>query len=464
MTPKPIKAASTLNGKIPFRALLILTPVIFACAVWANLSFAITDPNDFRFIPPFERGVNVNANKHLGGEYFQIAKALVAGNGFADPMDQPSGATAWQPPVYPLLMAGLLWILDGSREAVMAVVLFLQVYVLIATGLLVVALAAGERRGVSSTVIALIIYLAVILWNFKMCFQFTHDCWIVLLGLDIIIAGFCWFAPLTNWRRALLWGLTGGFCAMIGPIVGFTWGMLTLVSSIKNRAWSRLTLAMLGAALALAPWTIRNFLVFERFIPVKSNLAFEMFQSQILQEDGLLRRFQNHPYGSGNSEGRLYREIGEMKYLDLKRQQFWQSVANDPFDFADRVALRFWAATFKYVPLQGSRQLLWLRELTHPIPFLAFLFLLYSTIWKPLHWAQWTVLGVYVFYLLPYILVSYYDRYGLPLLGVKVILVVWAGERLLSMLRNWRGPKETKEKAHAKRTTRQQPAKIHTAP
>ncbi len=155
MTPKPIKVAQTLNGKIPFRALLILTPLIFACAVWANLSFAITDPNDFRFIPPFERGVNVNANKHLGGEYFQIAKALVAGNGFADPMDQPSGATAWQPPVYPLLMAGLLWMLDGSREAVMAVVLFLQIYVLIATGLLVVALAevtTGERRSTIPTV------------------------------------------------------------------------------------------------------------------------------------------------------------------------------------------------------------------------------------------------------------------------------------------------------------------------
>ncbi len=275
-----------------------------------------------------------------------------------------------------------------------------------------------------------------------MCFQFTHDCWIVLLGLDIIIAGLCWLAPLSSWRRALLWGLTGGFCAMIGPIVGFTWGMLTLGSSVKNRTWSALALAMLGAGLALTPWTIRNFLVFERFIPVKSNLAFEMYQSQILQEDGLLRRFQNHPYGSGNREGRLYRELGEMKYLDLKRQQFLQSVAHDPFDFADRVALRFWAATFRYVPLQGSRNLLWLRQLTHPLPFLAFLFLLYSSIWRPLHWSKWTVLGVYVFYLLPYVLVSYYDRYGLPLLGVKVLLVVWAGERMLSMVHAWRGPKE----------------------
>src|ERR1700738_453249 len=130
-----------LAGKVPFRALLILVPVICACSIWANLSFAIKDPANFQFIPPFKPYANVNANGHLGGEYFQMAKALAAGKGFADPFDQPTGPTAWQPPVYPLLLAGLLWVCEGSRDGVMAIVIFLQVYVLIATGLLVVALA-----------------------------------------------------------------------------------------------------------------------------------------------------------------------------------------------------------------------------------------------------------------------------------------------------------------------------------
>jgi len=49
-----------------------------------------------------------------------------------------------------------------------------------------------------------------------------------------------------------------------------------------------------------------------------------------------------------------------------------------------------------------------------------------------LHWVQWAVLGVYLLYLLPYIAVSYYERYAVPLLGVKVLLVLWGADRLLS--------------------------------
>jgi hypothetical protein len=44
---------------------------------------------------------------------------------------------------------------------------------------------------------------------------------------------------------------------------------------------------------------------------------------------------------------------------------------------------------------------------------------------------RWTVIGVYVLYLLPYIGASYYDRYALPLIGVKVLLVIWAVDRLV---------------------------------
>jgi hypothetical protein len=43
-------------------------------------------------------------------------------------------------------------------------------------------------------------------------------------------------------------------------------------------------------------------------------------------------------------------------------------------------------------------------------------------------------MGVYVLYLLPYIGVSYYARYAMPLLAVKVLLVIWATDRFLSFL------------------------------
>lgn len=63
----------------------------------------------------------------------------------------------------------------------------------------------------------------------------------------------------------------------------------------------------------------------------------------------------------------------------------------------------------------------------------------------PLRPAQWLVMGVYLLYLLPYIAISYYERYALPLLGVKALVVIWAADRLLVL---WRRPRVITTDAH----------------
>jgi uncharacterized membrane protein YhaH (DUF805 family) len=76
----------------------------------------------------------------------------------------------------------------------------------------------------------------------------------------------------------------------------------------------------------------------------------------------------------------------------------------------------------------------WTNRVTHPLPFLSLLFLGFTVVWRPLHGAQWSVMAVYLLYLLPYIGVSYYDRYAIPLLAVKILLVLWSADRVLVML------------------------------
>ena len=422
----------------PFRALFVLVPFVFVCSVYANLAFMVTDPESYRFFPPFKANVNAAIqNGNMQGEYYRIAKAVAAGEGFSHPFVQPTGPTAWQPPIYTLFIASLFWIFEGNLNAVMAVRIFVQVYVLIATGLLVVALVqknvTGERRGIM--LLALLVYLGALLWNFQAFFQRTQDSCFVMLALDVLIVGMCWYQPLGTWMSASAWGGIGGLCALISPIVGFSWGILTLCESVKNRTWSRFVLALLCAALAMSPWIVRNYLVFGRIIPVKSNLAFELYQSQCLEETGLLTNFRSHPSGLKNPEGREYIELKEMAYLDRKWEQFLQAVAANPLDFADRVATRFLSTTLWYEPFggQGRSWITWLKRLTHSLPFLAAVFLLFSIIWQPLTRPQWIVLGLYATYLLPYIVISYYERYGQPLIGLKVLLIVWAFGRLLSI-------------------------------
>lgn len=449
LLPPPYR--SSVSRRISILASAGLVAAILACSIYANLSFAVRNQADYKYFPPFRPFVDANTNHHLGAEYFNIAKAIVGGEGFANPFGERTGPTAWMPPVLPTILAGLLWACDGNRDLVMAIFIFLQVLVLIATGILVLAL-VGQTTNRLGTWVAAVIFLVAILGDFHLWFQFTHDCWLVLLALNILIVGFCWFEPLHSKKAAATWGLCGGLLAMVNPIVAFAWGILSLVVTIRHRSWSRLTLAVLTAMLTLAPWTIRNYLVFGRLIPVKSNLDYELYQSQCLLPDGLLqpRAFSVHPYVSRGRERQEYKRVGEMAFLDQKRELFWRSVRADPLDFADRVASRILGATLWYTPFNRAEEarrpwILWWGRLTHPLPFLSLVILAFTAIRERLHWYQWLVMGVYVLYLLPYVVVSYYDRYTLPLLGVKALLVVWAADRVLSLFHTREGEKEKQE-------------------
>src|SRR5258708_28963157 len=46
-------------------------------------------------------------NFGFGWEMGRIGRALAAGRGFSDPFQIQTGATAWEPPLYPLLIAGV---------------------------------------------------------------------------------------------------------------------------------------------------------------------------------------------------------------------------------------------------------------------------------------------------------------------------------------------------------------------
>ncbi len=384
--------------RFPIFAALALTVAVFACSIYANLAFTVTDPADFGYFPPFRPHVNMNNNNHLGAEYFNIAKAMVAGRGFADPFWEQTGPTAWMPPALPTLLAVLWWACEEDRDLFMGLYIFMQVYVILFTGLLILALGAQTCGRLWGWVMAALFVVAMIN-DFHLWFQVTHDHFFVLAGLDVLIAGLCWGRPLCTPKRAAVWGVVGGCLALSSPIVGFAWGGLTILGALHRRAWKPLGFALLFAGLTVLPWTIRNYFVFGRLLPVKSNAAYELYQSQCLQPEGLLqaRTFGTHPYANNGRERQEYKALGEMDFLDKKREQFWKAVAADPVDFLDRVAHRFLGATLWFVPMDRGQEMnrptvTWISRLLHPLPFLALLVLAFSAAFVRLHWAQWAVM------------------------------------------------------------------------
>ena len=244
-----------------------------------------------------------------------------------------------------------------------------------------------------------------------------------------------------DFRRGRLFG---GLCAMINPAVALAWGVLSLGIAIRKlRPASLRSRCPHRWACLPAPWTIRNYLVFGRLIPSKSNLYYEMYQAHGLQYAA------NHPYHKNGKERREYERLGEAEFQDLKRDQLLQAIKANPLTFVNRTAGRFLNATLWYVAFsrrfRRRSALDGLDEPTDPplgvrcrrIPDRHCLL-------AAQHELQWTVIGVYFVYLVPYIGASYYERYGLPLLGVKVLLVIWATDRLLS----WRRPRLTPAMQH----------------
>jgi hypothetical protein len=463
MTDQPSALSPAAVRPFSRRAAAFVIVAVVSCAVYANLSFTVTNRATYRFFPPFVPGVNNNGIMNLGGEYFHIARALAAGQGYANPFGESTGPTAWQPPILPTVLAGVIWATDGNRACVAAVVVCLTVVALVWTGMLVLAL-AGQTTARFGTVVAVVGFVVALLYQFEHCFQRTHDAWLVLLSLDLLVAGLCWLRPLQplpvgpSTYGCAAWGLFGGLCALASPVVGLSWGLLSVLAAARSRAWSRLALVGLVAALTLAPWTVRNYLAFGRLIPMKSNLALELYQSQCLQADGLLQSFQGHPGDANSPERREYRALGETAYLDRKGQQFRQAVWADPLDFCDRVASRCLAATLWYMPFNRTVEAkqpwgLWLKRLAHPLPFLALLVLVGTAPVLALHRVQWVVIGVYCLHLLPYMAASYYERYATPLLGIKVLLVVWAADRVWRVLSHHAARRATAKQANPGRST-----------
>jgi hypothetical protein len=74
--------------------------------------------------------------------------------------------------------------------------------------------------------------------------------------------------------------------------------------------------AALVSILVVAPWTIRNRLVLKRWIPIKSNGMYELWQSQCLDQDGVLDSITlgQHPWGNDGEQRQQYARLGEIAF------------------------------------------------------------------------------------------------------------------------------------------------------
>jgi hypothetical protein len=374
-------------------------------------------------------------NAHLGAEYYNIAAAINDGRGFSDPFVIESGPTAWMPPLLVWIQAGLIWLFNGDRYWVMLAVVSLKTLVLCACGAAIVRQGWRNRNGW----MAFGVFTAFIVSEFFACFAFTHDGWLILAGVTATVFGLPVIDRLARSGDLKLiaiiaWGISGGLIALSSPVAGFTWAVGTTLCLIR-RAPLGLVVAAVTSMAVVTPWAIRNKVVLGRFVPVKSNVFFEFDQSLALDSDGLLdwNTMGSHPYHAGTEQD-AYVQMGEIAYLDTKKERYLTQLKSKPSEFRRKVRNRLIATTLWPAGFSGFHSPL--RWALYPWPAFAVIFLV--TCCRPLSALQrWTIV-VYIAYLIPYIACSYYPRYGFPLIAVKILLCYWALERIVALVRQSR--------------------------
>ena len=207
-------------------------------------------------------------------DYHGLATRLVEGRGYVNAAGRP---TAWRPPAYPLLLAGVYKIAGVSvqRATLVQVILGgLTVLTLIALG----AMILGWRRALIAGVIAAV-YPA-LFWLPRLLLSENLSLFLLLLSLVAV--------ALYLRSSRMIWIIVFGVLCALNTLVRGSNLMLPFLIAfgiliIHWRNWKQLVAPLLAMSVAfivtLLPWTIRNYRVMHHPIPIATQDGLTLYGS-----------------------------------------------------------------------------------------------------------------------------------------------------------------------------------------
>jgi hypothetical protein len=317
----------------------------------------------------------------FGWEMGRIAQSLALGQGFANPFNGPSGPTAWTPPLYPLLMAASFKLFGIYTNAAAFFLLACNSVFSAAIAPAVYEIAArcfdaggfARRSSKYAEPVALwsawlwAVYPAAlqyaIHWIWEMSLSTCLFTWALVLALRLRRVG----EPMSenpDPSASLRAGYGHPVAWRVGTwaVFGLLWGLEALSNAslllclpaamvwiLWPRFWVPRTLLrpVAGAALAcvvfaavMAPWVVRNEITLHAFIPTRSNLGEELYQSMSPENDAF-------PWGTtlplwpGDPEFKRFVRTGEVAYARERGVEAKAEMRAQPGLFASRTRDRF---------------------------------------------------------------------------------------------------------------------------
>ena len=300
---------------------------------------------------------------YFGFEAGRIARSLVSGQGYANPFNGDSGPTAWLPPLYPLLMA-LAFKLFGvyTKGAAFFLMALNSVFsAAVAPAVYEIAARCFDARGLARRVSAKAAPVALwsawlwvaypaalqyaVHWIWEMSLSTMLFAWIVVLALRLRRVGEESQSEAVHGKQwglwctfGLLWGLlmlsnASLLLCLPAMLVWIGWPKSSEQITVSSEQLKGALVACLACGLVMLPWIVRNERVLHAFVPTRSNLGIELYQSTLDANDGM-------PWGTtlplrpDDREFKRYVAMGEIAYSREMNAEAKARIAERPGQMA----------------------------------------------------------------------------------------------------------------------------------
>jgi 4-amino-4-deoxy-L-arabinose transferase-like glycosyltransferase len=260
----------------------------------------------------------------FGWEMGRIARSIAQGHGYGSPYGDSTGPTAWEPPLYPYLMAAVFKVFGiytyASAWALLTINSLLSALTCIPI-YLIASKTFGERVAVWSTrTWVLLPYI----WYWSV--HWIWDTTFTPLVLSLIFLVSLELEESREWRNWLIFGLLWGVGALANPT------MLAFLPFCGLWIWrqrhrrglsslSAIAVSSLIFLLVLTPWLVRNDEVFGRFVFLRDDFGLQFRLGNGDGAEGMSRVYLQP--NLNQLEFEKFRRMGELAYAaDCKRLAF----------------------------------------------------------------------------------------------------------------------------------------------
>ena len=365
----------------------------------------------------------VDDNFGFGFEMGRIGRSLALGQGFGNPFNGITGPTAWEPPLYPFLIAGVFKLFGIYTQSSAIVLLTFNSIcsALTCIPIFLIAKRCFDQRVAVWSAWGWTLLPPIIFWTTRYVWETSLATLLLVLIILLVLA-------MENRDRLVLWlgfGLLWGVAALTNT------ALLAFLPACGMWIWSRrakqgrpslvgLVIASLIFAACLTPWMVRNYRVFGKFIFLRSNLGAEL---RLGNGPGANGTWMDYLHPTKNvKQLDLYMQMGEIAYVAERKSQALRFIREDYSRFAGLCLKRFvyfWAG----LPRQSVAQTILENSLYFLSSVLAMLGLA-RALRKRLPGA-WLMFWLIMLYPLPYYMTFVLPRYRHPIEPELLVFIMY---------------------------------------